>query len=106
MFEGEKLVRLPICIFLLEREQPEENGTHSWVRMFGQCGDHTGTSVCPAAGSGPVGAGRSLVFWDSVGTGAAGPGSGQVSAGRAGCFVHHCSRNTAALRMWLLRLSS
>lgn len=30
--------------------------------MLGQCGDHTATSVCPAAGSGPVGVGRSLIF--------------------------------------------
>lgn len=29
--------RVRFCIFLLEREQPAENGTHSWVRMFGQC---------------------------------------------------------------------
>lgn len=57
-------------------------GSGFCCRMFGQCGDHTSSNVCPAAGSGPVGVGRSLVFWDPVGT-AAGAGSGQsVLAGQ------------------------
>lgn len=57
---------LPVCISLFKREQTDENGLRGCrptagsdfcCRVFDQCGDHTGTGVCPAAGSGPVGIG-------------------------------------------------
>lgn len=56
---------LPVCISFFKREQTDENGLRGCrpqldqisAAVFGQCGDHTGTGVYPAAGSGPVGIG-------------------------------------------------
>jgi len=60
--------------------------------------------VCPAAGSGPDGHGRSSVLGILPAL-QAGAGFGQLRTGRAFKYTC-CSRNTDALRTWLLRLGS